>query len=330
MITVITNNKVIGDLLNRFHRQLDNFMNELIPCWVGYPSGSFEDTVLYSPELNIWKSHIAYNQEHKYWNGFGIGRPVRGKNNSLVGEINFPHEGIKRTISGAFGIEDNGTILILHRGKIGGGKPGVGKSIFVDNFRGDFVDAIDGDRETTFCLVGELNSELFPSQVSTFIHEIQRIKNLLIINENSNFENLLDFVYTAEHSGISVSERNEPVVINRIHGIVVNALAAELSSRGLTISNDRNRDLFIHNGNRITSLFEIKTSSATQNLYSVVGQLLIYRIPIRNAVQLIAVLPDQLATQVANRFTELGIKILYYQMDNGVPEFIALDSILQA
>lgn len=329
MITVIANKREVNELIKHLHKQLDKFMIETIRCWVGYPSGSFEDEVMYSPELNIWKSNIKHNQENKFWNGFGIGRPIEGKNNSLIGEINFPHEGINRSIAGAFALEDNGTILVLHRGKIGGGKPGVGKSIFVDNFRGDFVDAIDGDRETTFCLVGELNSDLFPSQVSTFIHEIQRVKRLLNTNVTPDFGNLLNFIYTAESSGISVSERNEPKVINRTHGIIVNALAVELISRGLLISNDRNRDLFIYNENRITTLFEIKTSSSTQNLYAVVGQLLVYSIPIRNAVQLIAVLPDQIATQVANRFTELGIKVLYYQINNGVPEFTALDSVLQ-
>ncbi len=70
MITVVTDKTEVIKLLNRFHRQLDNFMFESIHCWVGYPSGSFEDTVQYSPKLNIWKSHIEFNQEQKYWNGF--------------------------------------------------------------------------------------------------------------------------------------------------------------------------------------------------------------------------------------------------------------------
>ena len=330
MITIITDKSEVNRLLNRFHRRLDKYLTESVRCWVGYPSGSFEDVVRYSPELNIWKSHNDSNQEDKFWNGFGIGRPVEGKGHSLVGEINFPHEGIKRAIAGAFGIGENGKILVLHRGKIGGGKKGVGKSLFVDNFRGEFVYAIDNDRETRFCLVGELNSEYFPQQVSSFIHEIQRVKRLLDVGLDHSFDNLLNFIYTAEHSGVSVSERNEPVVINRTHGIIANALAAELSRRGHQVSNDQNRDLYIHNGNQITTLFEIKTSSSTQNLYAAIGQLLLYSIPIRNPVQLIAVLPNQLATQVVNRFAELGIKILYYQMENGVPRFMDLDSILHA
>jgi len=328
MITVVSDKLEIKNLVKLFYEHLAEFMTDSVLCWVGYPGGSFEDTVMYSPDLNVWLSHIGFNQETKIWNGFGIGRPLERKNNSLVGEINFPHEGIKRTIAGVFAIEDDGTVLVLHRGKIGGGKPGVGKTIFLDNFRGDIIRAIDGDRETNFCLVGELNSELFPFQVSTFIHEIQRVKNILASSNTPDFGNLLNFVYTAESSGTSVSERNEPTEVTRTHGIIVNALAAEFRGRGLEHSNDRNRDLFIHDGSQITALFEIKASSSTQNLYSAIGQLLIYSIPIRNPVKLIAVLPDQISEPVAKRFTELGISILYYRIESGVPRFIDLDSML--
>lgn len=328
MIKVVSDKQEVEKLIKIFHDQLASVMTDSVLCWVGYPGGSFEDTVMYSPELDIWLSHIGFNQENKFWNGFGIGRPIERKNNSLVGEINFPHSGIKRTIAGAFGIEDDGTILVLHRGKIGGGKPGIGKAIFTDNFRGDYVKAIDGDRETSFCLVGELYSQLFPFQVSTFIHEIQRIKKILTTSNISDFDYLLNFVYTAESSGTSISERNEPNEVIRTHGIIVNALAAELRERGIQHANDRNRDLYIHDSRKITSLFEVKVSSATQNLYSAVGQLLIYSIPIRNPVKLIAVLPDQLSEPVVNRFAELGISVLYYRIEKGVPKFIDLDSML--
>lgn len=326
MITVITDRQQIKTLHGQFHKRLDKFLTEDIDCWVGYPSGSFEDTVRYSPKLDIWISQAEH--DNKFWNGFGVGRPIEGKNNSLNGEINFPYEGNYRRIAGAFAIEDNGNILVLHRGKIGGGKPGIGKHYFTDNFRGDFVTAIDGDRDTEFCLVGELNSQHFPKQVSNFINEIYRVKNLEDGETATDFGDLTDFNYTDEHSGRTVTERNDPVIIERTHGIVVNSLAQELKDRKLKIGNDRNRDLFIHNRGQITTLFEIKTSSSTQCLYSAVGQLLLYSIPIRNTVKLIAVLPDKLSKTVTKRFSSLGINILYYKWDNDEPKFIDLDDAL--
>lgn len=326
MITVITDIRRIQDLHKEFHKNLDKYLRERINCWVGFPGGSFQDTVRYSSDLNIWIS--VQELDSRFWNGFGIGRPTESANNSLVGEINFPHKDINRRVAGAFAQEYSGQIAVLHRGKIGGGKKGIGKNYFTDNFRGDFVTAIDGDRETEFCLVGELSSKHFPKQVSNFIHEIYRVKNPDEGGTPADFRDLSDFVYTDEHSGKSITERNDPVIRERIHGIVVNALAQELRSRNIRIANDRNRDLFIHNRGQITTLFEVKTTSSTQSLYSAVGQLLLYSIPIGKEVKLIAVLPDKLSKSVTKRFHSLGIDILYYVWNNDEPTFIKLDEQL--
>ena len=106
MITIISDKKEIENYHKQFHSNLDKFFTEKINCWVGYPSGSFNDTVKYSPQLNIWLSHGE--DDNKFWNGFGIGKPIEGKNNSLIGEINFPKVGIYRRVAGAFGVEDKG------------------------------------------------------------------------------------------------------------------------------------------------------------------------------------------------------------------------------
>lgn len=328
MLSVITNGVEIKRLLNRFHKQLREYMTESITGLVGYPGGNFSDTVQYSPMLNIWLSKAEHNQDEKYWNGFGIGRPLEGKNNSLSGEINFPHEGINRRIAGVFARADDGSITVLHRGGIGGGRTGIGKTFFLDNFRGDFLNAIDDIRESTFCLVGELDSVYFGHQVSTFIQEIQRVKRLPSLSNTPNFDVLLSFPYTDEHSGITITENSEPIVRSRTHGIITNALASELRRRNISHANDRNRDLFIHDGHRITTLFEVKTSSSTDCLYSAIGQLLLYSIPFTNPVRLVAVLPDRLSQPVTNRMRSLGIEILYFNFDGMKPQFIDIDSLL--
>jgi len=327
MIKIITDKKRIAELHRKFQNQLSVFLNDEITGWIGYPSGSFEDKIKYSSELNIWISHNE--QPNRFWNGFGVGKPREGKNNPLNGEINFPFEGINRRVAGVFAQEDNGKILVLHRGRIGGGKPGIGKNYFKDNFRGDFVIAIDSDRETEFCLVGELNSNHFPKQVANFIKEIYRVKNINKGEKTTDFEDLNKFSFTDEQSGQTETERTGATKIERTHGIIVNALAKELETRKCKIGNDRNRDLFIHQNNKITTLFEIKTSSSTQNLYSAVGQLIIYSIPIKNDVKLVIVIPEKLNKIVTKRLWQLGIRILYYEWTNGNPEFIELNKILK-
>jgi hypothetical protein len=326
MITVITNKTRIADLHKRFHKQLNKFLTERINCWVGFPGGNFEDRVKYSQELNIWLSN--FDHANRFWNGFGVGRPIEGRNNTLNGEINFPYEGIYRRVAGAFAEEENGTILVLHRGKIGGGKPGIGKQYFTENFRGDFVIAIDGDRETEFCLIGELQSPHFSRQVSNFINEIYRVKQIENDIKSNKFEYLNNFKFTDEHSGRSKTKNHGTKTIERTHGIIVNELASQLLQRKYKIGNDRNRDLFIHKQNRVTNIFEIKTSCTTQNLYAAVGQLIIYSIPIRNEVTLIIVLPEKLSAPVEKRLLKHGIKPLYYEWNGELPTFSNLDRLI--
>jgi hypothetical protein len=326
MIKIIEDAKQIQKLHKLFHEKLNTTFSNKIECRVGFPSGNFENTVRYSNELGIWLSILQV--ENRFWNGFGIGKPKEGANNSLVGEINFPHEGINRRIAGAFAKDSNGNILVLHRGKIGGGKKGVGKNLFLSKFYGDFIEAIDGEKETEFCLIGDLNSKLFPNQVSFFIHEVYRIKNQVDDSTQPSFSHLTKFNYTDEHSGTTITERSEPILIERTHGLVVDALNKKLKSKGFHTANDKNRDLFIHIDRKIKILFEIKTSSATQCLYSAIGQLLLYSIPIKNNPKLVAVLPTKLQKLVAERFSTIGIDILYYKWNKEKVEFINIENIL--
>lgn len=326
MIKVITDKKQITSLQKKFQIQLSKFLSEEINCWIGYLGGSFQDTVLYSKKLDIWS--CSFEEKGKYVNLFGIGKPLEGRMNSITGQINFPFANINRRVAGAFAIENDKNILVLHRGKIGGGKPGIGKNLVLDKFRGDFVTATDGDYETKFCLVGELDSILLPKQIATFIKEIARIKLIEEGKTEFAFDELVNYQYTAEHFGQSVIDKKGKITITRTHGIVLGALVQEIQSMGHVVANNGNLDLFIHHKGRIKTIFELKTSSSTQSLYSAVGQLLIYSIPIKNKVDLIMVLPEKLKSNVETRLAEYGIKPLYYSWESREPVFFGLSKLL--
>lgn len=327
MIQVITERKQIAKLQNQFREELLKNFDEEINCWLGHPGGNFQWQVFYSNSENIWVAFIDH--ENRSWNGFGIGRPRENKNNSIIGEINFPIEGINRRIASAFALDSKGKVVILHRGRIGGGSPGVGKSLFIDNFKGEIITAIEGNKEITFCYVAELSSSLFVKQIATYIKEIDAIKRLKKYGSTYDFSNFHDYVYTNEKFGTSVTERNDPKIVSRTHGIIVNALEKEIKLLGFETGNDRNRDLFAHKKGKITSLFEIKTSISTQSLYSAVGQLLIYSIPILTKHKLIAVFPQKLNISVEKHLQKFGIHILYFDFNNGNPLFLNLKQLLE-
>lgn len=325
MIEIVTDSKLITKYQKQFVQRLKTVCDKKIPCSLGFQGDSFTTTVFYSPSFDFWFS--AHENDNRYWNAFGIGEPQEGRSTSINVEINFPFEGVNRNIGGAFGHNLKGEVLLLHRGKIGGGRVGVGKQLFFDNFRGEFETANDDGIDTDFLVIGSINSKHFTQQVSDFIAEVHRIKNLTS-DEINDFSDLLNFNYTEEHFGKTEVKRKTTTTIERTHGIIVNSLASILESKGHKIGNDRNRDLFIHKRGQIKNLFEIKTSSSTQDLYSAVGQLLIYSIPIKGNIGLFLVLPDKLSKPVAKRLYELGLQIIYYTWNNNEPTFLNLEEVI--
>ena len=325
MTEIVTDDKLITKYQRQFIQQLKTTCREKIVCTLGYQGSSDELTVYYSEKFDFW--FTAHENVNRYWNAFGFGRPQEGKSNSITVEINPPYKGISRNIGGVFGHDKNGEVLVLHRGKIGGGRVGVGKQLFFDNYRDEPIIADDGGIENEFCLIGSLSSSHLPRQVGNFVSEVHRIKNLTA-EQATDFSSLNKFAFTDEATGKRKVKRSGTTTIERTHGIVVNLLARILESKGHKVGKDRNRDLFIHKRGQIKKLFEIKTSSSTQDLYSAVGQLLIYSIPIKTAVDLILILPDKLSKTVEQRLGELGMQILYYHWSNEEPIFENLTKLI--
>ena len=316
MIEIVTDCPQIKRLYKKFQEVITKHFNDKINCVLGYQGGSSKVEVHYSSKLNIWVSFsIKPEPENRYWCGFGINKPSSGKSNSIVVEINFSHNSNNKRIQGVFAQENN-NIMVLHRGKIGGGKKGIGKNLLFDKYIGDFENVIEQGKETKFCYIGELNSKYFPEQLKLFVTEINRIKNDTINPPIvANFGDLTKFQYTAESHGISISKPKYPIKRERIHGIVVDLLRKEITkiSPNVNVANDKERDLFTYNKQN-TILFEVKTDSSKQSLYSAIGQLLLYSIPMKK-VKLVTVLPDRLSKDVTKKINELGIEILYYRWE---------------
>lgn len=325
MIEVVTDLKLITQYQKQFVERLKTECDITIPCTLGFQGDSFSTNVFYSSKFNFWFS--ARKNDNRYWNAFGIGEPTKGANTSINVEINIPLEGINRNIGAAYGHDSKGEVLLLHRGKIGGGKVGIGKQLFFKNFRGDFAIANDDGIETEFFVIGSINSKYFPREVSNFISEVNRIKNLTTADKTI-FSNLSNFNFRDEHAGTNSVKREAITTIKRTHGIVVNELARILEDDGHKIGNDRNRDLFIHDRGQIKTLFEIKTSSSTQDLSTAVGQLLIYSIPIKTAVNLFLVLPEKLSNPVEKRLVKLGLHLIYYHWTEDEPAFENLTDVI--
>ena len=148
MLVGISDKKEIAKINNIFKKKLFSFANEIIPIVIGYQGKSLDFKINYFKDEDIWWANTkAVNNENRFWNSFGLGKPEKYKHYSITGEINYPFEGYDRKIAGIWARDEKNGYFLLHSGKIGGRRKGIGKSLFNDNFRGERAEVVI-DNET--------------------------------------------------------------------------------------------------------------------------------------------------------------------------------------
>lgn len=327
MLKVLDDQSSISEAQQRFVKGFERFIAEKIPVKLGHLGDSFEKEVSWCEDLNIWiYSEIVPGS--RYWNAFGTGKPGEGENVSITCEINFPLKGINRRIAGAFVVDGLGGVYVVHRGKIGGGRKGIGKRLFEENYRGPWRDVKDGEVENVVALVGALNPPQFARQVSDFVYEVNRIKSLVssglaqvgIPSDSPEFQE--------EFTGKKRYSVEKQIEAQCDHGPVVNRLARALRSLGLKEGNDRNRDLYILDpAGRIKALFEVKTDMSTTSLYCAVGQLMLHSVDLSERPRLILTIPEKVSTALEDKLNRLGIEVLTYGWSDDEVVFARLDSL---
>lgn len=161
-----------------FVKKLKQAADKTEKIWVGYQGGNEFLEASWSKALGIWWVHSTAD-ENRYWNAFGIGEPKWGTtfSHSIICEINPPFEGINRYMAGAFAMDSKGQLYLLHRGKIGGGKPGNSKTKFVTEYNDEWISAADGGTVNEFAMVAPFESSQFADRVAKFVYQIERMKN---------------------------------------------------------------------------------------------------------------------------------------------------------
>lgn len=335
---VITNKVEIRELHKKLISQLEKFTTVKINALSGHKGVSFTKEVCYSNKLNIWwDMNINGLEEGKsgrrYWNAFGTGEPIPNKLTNIVCEINYPEEGINKRVAANW-VKEGNDYLLVHSGKIGGGRIGIGKTGFIQNYNGAFNEVDNPDLPNEITVIGNLNDPNLAFQIKSFVEEVERIKGLLvtrvadtrvktpqeIIQHSFNEE----FVGTKEYLG-----KKEKISSTANHGLVVNSLKALLSVKNKLVANDQQRDLYLYTKKGIiTSVFEIKTSLTSQTIFTAVGQLFVNNIKLKPVPKLIYVIPEKPNINLAKTLKELGIEVLVYYWKNNLPEFKDLEKVI--
>jgi hypothetical protein len=319
-------------VIQRYRRQ---FIRSFKPCWdekiqvtLGHPGGAVKAKVFWSNRLGIWMHQEKISQNRRN-HAFGVGKPNETSSVPITCEINFPLRGIDRRTGGALARDRQGHIYVVHRGKIGGGKKGVGKSLFEENYRGAWAVMEDGDCESVVAIVGLLDSPRFVRQAVQFIRKVDAMKDS-ISRRSSQMEMAFDDVRFREEligNGYDASERCP--VLDGDYGLIITDLHAALKRKGIKAANDSSRDLFIVNAKRqITAVFQAVTDYSQMALNAGISTLLLDNVDLPSKPLLILAVPTGIDPVLAGKIKKIGIDILEYEWRENSAAFPNLHDVM--
>lgn len=328
MLFAVTEKKEIEKcqktLVKNFKSEFPNIKQSI----VGYSGGSFETDLICNKKGNWFSSqYFEGSAIPRYWNAFGT-KILEGKSQNIVVEINPPLEGYSRLVSGLFAKDEaSGEYFILHRGKIGGGRKGIGKEAFSNWYRGEWVDVLlpDGAIDELI-LVARLNSENFSKQVMSFVIEVEEFKKEVTSGHLSRqAPKSFSDVFSPEFHGKKKGKRSSRFEYESFHGLVVNQLEIhvreEIGTGKFNIFNTRNIDLAVSQGNSLKSVYEVKSSANSQSIYTAIGQLFCHSYGHPGA-KMVLVIPDGELNDESRRIViGLGISIKTYIITGGIVKF---------
>lgn len=277
--------------------------------------------VFWLEDLGVWiKSSGGIGAKGRYWNALG-GELTKNTLAKGIVQVNPPVAGgSTRQNQGVVARGDDGRVWILHRGRIN-----------VDNTRGlleDFtIDAAALGVET-------VNVSFASGKESACFVVAPLGKPQEIVEASKKFVDLCAVARTRANDGddaadiqrraLSFEEPSGDYIIpargaitaQRLHHDVCEALKSDLTSKGIEHSNAKigrlGPDLY-STGVPVPSLFEIKTSTAADDLLKAVGQLFVYEKLLSVDCRRVLVLPEGLRDKNQKLIESLEIEVVTYR-----------------
>ncbi|WP_165667187.1 hypothetical protein [Metapseudomonas otitidis] len=278
---------------------------------------------------HLWFAQIRPHDDQqtlRYWNSFGVYDAVG--NLQIAVEINIPIDSNTRRVSGFFAKDDStGAVYLMHDGGVGGGRRGIGQENFLRWSSKHPVPVMASDGSERFgIIVSGLDDESLSVNISSFVQSVIDFKAAIVSGEPLAVETERGRgsyqSYFKEYSGQKKGNRKKEFEYITRHGDIVHALSEwVLRSR---IKKDKLRvvkNAFIDLGlvdkeGKLCELYEVKTNSSRQTLYTAVGQLMVHQASADGGVKKYVVLPkgDAVSDDIRKAFTAMGIQMLFFTL----------------
>lgn len=265
------------------------------------------------------------NQKIKrYWNS--VGTYSSNGNLQISLETNIPTNTNSKSVSGFFAIDEKTELpILMHDGAVGGGRKGIGKNAFLAWHKAELIEAYNSLGENRLGLiVAPIKKGEFGDSLARFVQSVidfkKAVSNGIITPEDSDEINAVYSEYFDEFSGRKKGERKREIDYMSRHGDIVrkiNEWRTNTANANEKIVKNPYIDLGVLGANgKLKEIYEIKTSTKRQDLYTGIGQILVHSEPAAYKLKRFLVLPldGKIPKDVKNALLANKIKILRFEI----------------
>jgi hypothetical protein len=316
MLKVVHDENQIAKYARQFVRSFKPFVDEKIKVKLGHQGASFGAKVSWSRKLGIWIFSQA-TKDVRYGNVFGMGKPPSSGHLPITAEINFPWTGIDRKTGAAFAQDAWNHIYVIHRGKIGGGKKGIGKSLFAENYRGVWTWMEDGDALSQVAVIGALGSSRFALQTAQFVGKIEKLKS----TASGSSQTSLNFSEVSFHEELVGNPPASPLdeeICACDHDLIISHLAAVLTRWKFKIGNDADTELFLMSpaSDSLSHILAVCDNGSEKSVLAAAAKLLLQKSTRPGRPCAILMMPEDEMNRYVQQMQRIQIEVLGYRLED--------------
>lgn len=247
---------------------------------IGYPSNNHDYRVYAAGPGELYWALSRPSDDHgvrRYVNTFGVFAAGAGSQQIVV-EVSVPERGDDARAGGMFARDPlNGAIYLLHSGKVGGGRKGVGTTAF-RAFHGGPLEPVQAKSRLREAIrLGRLSDARLPALIWSYVRLVAGFKEQIRAGGPAVAAPQPSSALDDEPWGRRRGERTAEFDYYSYHGAIYAALKHRIQARvkkGLRVDRTQRIDLGVWDAEHLKEVFEIKTGGGRQAFYTALGQLL--------------------------------------------------------
>lgn len=306
---------------------------------IGFPGGNVDLPIYSAGPGKLWVAFGGITPDaavRRFWNAFGVYFTDKSAQ-SIAVEINIPTDTNGGQVAGFFAEDkETGDIYLMHNGRVGGGRRGIGKSAFLVWSKAKLIEISDGHGSIRRGIaVGRLGDTDLADRIWAFVRTVRGFKDQAatgVLDTVEFKQRVKEFDrYSKEFSGTKRGARSGTFEYVTYHGDIVQKLFDERTdqkSPGEQVFNNRLIDLYVKKNGILSEVYEIKTGVGRQMLYTAIGQLVTHAANGDGGVTKFLVTPggEKIPKDLQKAIEILGIKIRRFRIQRaGRNRLVELD-----